>query len=281
MELCSTCKCWIHAADAASHAHCSYCRRVVHTDQRVLHEEGCCKNRELCRVCKCWFQARDFRSHKHCTYCCRKVALDQKEDHEAQCPKNQALCQICGKAFQVQALRSHQHCIYCHEVVDPDLKLEHELKCKADRECAHCHRVVDPEEKLGHEASCPDNRARCQTCSSWFQAQECARHKCNKEAGPHAKAGAAGSRFSFCPEGRGVPPRQLGQPTQLPAEAEAAAAQEVDRIRQELGSVAGRERKARLRRLQLEWHPDKAKGDTAVAHLVFCFIQDQWERRCK
>lgn len=75
------------------------------------------------------------------------------------------------------------------------------------------------------------------------------------------------------PEGGGGGQEDAELPSVCPA-----AALVITQIRQDLGGLEAAALKSKLRRLQLKWHPDKSKGDPAVVHDVFCFVQAEWER---
>eukprot|EP00411_Alexandrium_monilatum_P019639 CAMPEP_0175249570 /NCGR_PEP_ID=MMETSP0093-20121207/34711_1 /TAXON_ID=311494 /ORGANISM="Alexandrium monilatum, Strain CCMP3105" /LENGTH=214 /DNA_ID=CAMNT_0016543799 /DNA_START=83 /DNA_END=728 /DNA_ORIENTATION=- len=87
--------------------------------------------------------------------------------------------------------------------------------------------------------------------------------------------GRGGGGLGFAPvarwaEGAGLQP-----------EVEAAAEREIRRIKRDLNTSNSDALRASLWRLRREWHPDKARGSAEVAHLVFIFVQDQWEKHFK
>lgn len=246
MEFCPTCKCYLRRESFPSHAHCDHCGRTLQKQQKQQHEERCSRNRSFCEQCQCWLQVQDFRSHRHCAHCGRAVSAEKLARHEETCPENRSTCTVCGKQLQSQLFKAHQH-------------------------CGHCRKVVTPEEKEQHERSCPENRSFCRKCSKWFQAQELPGHPCVRTQPPPRTGGG----FDFAPENR----RAEGAGAQ--ATAEAAADREIRRLKQQLGALDAQGLRARLWALRREWHPDKAKGDAEVAHLVFIFVQDQWEKNSK
>lgn len=176
----------------------------------------------------------------------------QLKSHEANCAANQKHCDRCGCWFQKRAFSSHAHCRHCGEGM--------------------------PKEKLDfHEQHCPANTKCCEHCGVRFQTTTFSHHNCKAQSKwkptrePQGRAAGSGGSVPAT-EGSGQDGAEV-----LPVE----AVYEIEQIGRELRGTAASELKGKLRRLQLQWHPDKARADAVVAQFVFQYVQGWWERHFK
>lgn len=182
----------------------------------------------------------------------------QIKSHEASCAANQKHCDTCGGWFQKREFSLHTHCKHCGEGVPKDKQRSHELQCPSNTKC-------------------------CEHCGVRFQTLVFSYHNCRahwKQRGtrkPEARAAGAGGGV---PGTEGSVPcgtQGLDSAELLPAE----AVHEIEQIRRELRGTVASEMKGKLRRLQLQWHPDKARADASVAHFVFHYVQSWWDHYFK
>lgn len=295
---------------------CPFCHDLVEVSHFDLHVETCEENVRHCPFCTHDVQAFGFHEHvaecaeictgrrvgSICPFCRCAMQAASLHQHVPRCHMNTRQCPFCNE--QVRADTFHTHVPQCQQH-SREANFEYDDLGGA---CGGGHREYGSYENRqdafggvgdGDEGSFDSEEELFSdqgSSGSWEGEDRDFSHGYHPPGGNLPEDGQRfdgrgnlpedGQRFDgrgTLPEdgqrfdGRGADgsgPEDDGEgPSVCPA-----AAVVIAQIRQDLGGLEAAPLKSKLRRLQLKWHPDKAKGDPAVVHDVFCFVQAEWER---
>lgn len=283
---------------------CPFCHDLVELSHFHVHVETCEENVRQCPFCTEDVQAFGFHEHvarcahgvrTACPFCRRTMQAQALHEHVPRCPMNMRRCPFCNE--EVRSELFHAHVQQCQQrSQEANFEFDDLGGACGDHEEYDMHEHPQDEfagdvgERDGSFGSEEDIFSDQDSSGSWederrmkgdpdtpdefagsWEDEATGFH--NAHQPPEGDWAEDGQRF----DGRGGDTGGLPEDETVASACPAAAAVIVQ-IRQDLRGLEPAALKSKMRRLQLKWHPDKAKGDPAVVHDVFCFVQAEWER---